>query len=571
MIAISFLAGVWVMLKLRNVVVSAHSPWRLTGSGRTPRVLWCAIITSLALLGLDVAFAVLLDLRSARVATDLVSTAAQFAAAAACFWTARRVRGAERRWRVLVGLTAAGAMLASLSIAPTLLAGDLPHRQGMSPAYAVFLSFYGVALAGLLSLPTDPVDSRAGSAGRRWYGAHRWHAITLLDCLLIAGSLVLLQWGTVLAPLVQTGPGLRPFRFALTHQGAGLILATAVVLIACFRRPRAPATLALLGTGLLAYGLTTNVMAYVAAEYGFHLPPWGLIGFALAFLLVFLAAFVPVPTPTPPEGPAPPSPRAMWAHAALPYAALTAAGLLILGKLTTGARLDRFETYGMITLLVLALLRQMVTLAENTRLLAEIRERERQLHHQAFHDPLTGLANRTLFTRRLQRALIQGTDSDTTHTPAVTSGEDTVSVLFLDLDGFKKVNDTFGHAAGDELLQISADRLRAETRAIDTVARLGGDEFGVILDGGGPDDPRRIGERLATAIQAPCLLAGRPYTPRASLGLVTLDSTSTSTRPATPDILIHQADLAMYTAKRAQTGGLVIYQPDPSTPTTITN
>ncbi|WP_131802349.1 GGDEF domain-containing protein, partial [Parafrankia soli] len=180
--------------------------------------------------------------------------------------------------------------------------------------------------------------------------------------------------------------------------------------------------------------------------------------------------------------------------------------------------------------------------------------------------PLTGLANRTLFTRRLQRALTQGTDSDTTHTPAVTSGEDTVSVLFLDLDGFKKVNDTFGHAVGDELLQISADRLRAETRAVDTVARLGGDEFGVILDGGGPDDPRRIGERLATAVQAPCLLAGRPYTPRASLGLVTLDSTSTSTRPATPDILIHQADLAMYTAKRAQTGGLVIYQPDPPTP-----
>ncbi|MCK9899303.1 GGDEF domain-containing protein [Frankia sp. Cpl3] len=549
------------MSGLRRGAVAVHGLWRPGGAGHQPRAFGCAVAVALTLLGLDVAFAVLLDLRSARVATDLVSVAAQFAAAAACFWTARWVRGAERRWRVLVGLTATGAMLASLAIVPTLLAGDLPHRQGMSPGYAVFLSLYGVALVGLLSVPTDPVDDRGGSAGRRRRGVHRWHAITLLDCLLIAGSLVLLQWGTVLSAVVQTGPDIRPFRLALTHQGAGLILATAVVLIASFRRPRAPATLALLGTGLLAYGLTTNIISYVAAEHGFHLPPWGLIGFAFAFLLIFLAAFVPVPTRTPSEGPAPPSPRAMWAHAALPYAALTAAGLLILSKLATGARLDWFETYGMITLLVLALLRQMVTLAENTRLLAEIRERERQLHHQAFHDPLTGLANRALFTRRLQRALTQGTDSDATHAPA----DGTVSVLFLDLDGFKRVNDAFGHAIGDELLQISADRLRAETRAIDTVARLGGDEFGVILDGGGPDDPRRIGERLATAIQAPCLLAGRPYTPHASLGLVTLDSAAH--RPATPDILIHQADLAMYVAKREQAGGLVIYEPEIPTPT----
>ncbi|MEX5713741.1 GGDEF domain-containing protein, partial [Parafrankia sp. FMc6] len=292
-----------------SAVGTAHSLWRPTGAGRAPQLLRCAVVAALILLGLDVAFAVLLDLLSARAATHLVSTAAQFLAAAACFGTARRVQGAERRWRVLVGLSSAGAMLASLAVAPTLLAGDLPHRQGMSLGHALFLGFYGVALAGLLSVPTDPVDGRGGSAVRWWHGAYRWYAITLLDSLLIVGSLVLLQWGTVLAAIVRTGPDLRPFRFALIHQGAGLILATAVVLIACFRRPRAPATLALLGTSLLAYGLTTNIMAYVAAKYGFHLPPWGPIGFALAFLLIFLAALVPVPTPAPPEGPAPPSPR----------------------------------------------------------------------------------------------------------------------------------------------------------------------------------------------------------------------------------------------------------------------
>ncbi|CAI7979090.1 Diguanylate cyclase [Frankia sp. Hr75.2] len=543
------------MSGLRSVVDTVHSLRHPTGTGRAPRVLWCAVVASLMLLGLDVAFAVLLDLRSALVATTFVNAVAQFAATAACFGTARRVRGAERRWRVLIGSMAGGAMVWSLAVIPTLAAGDLLDG-GMSPAHAnLFVTHaslfvtYGVALAGLLSLPTDPMDSRGGSTDRQGHGTHRLHAITLLDCLLIVGSIILLQWGTVLAPLVRAGPlDTTPFLLLLIHLIASLILAAAVMLIASFHRPRSPATLALLGTGLLTYGLNTNALTYVVAEQGLGFTRWNPLGFAFTFLLIFLATLVPVPARAPENDPVPPSPRAMWTHAVLPYAVLAAAGLLVIAKLATGARLDRFEIFGMTALLLLALIRQMITLAENARLLNEVRIRERQLHNQAFHDPLTGLANRALFTRRLHRAL--DTDTDTA---------DMVSVLFMDLDSFKQVNDTFGHAAGDELLKISAERLRTETRAADTVARLGGDEFAIILDGGDPDDPRRIGERLVTAIQTPCLLAGQPYTPRASLGLVTLDSAA---RPATPDTLLHQADQAMYAAKREQGGRLVIYQPD---------
>jgi diguanylate cyclase (GGDEF)-like protein len=243
----------------------------------------------------------------------------------------------------------------------------------------------------------------------------------------------------------------------------------------------------------------------------------------------------------------------MWAHAMLPYGVLATAGVAVSLKLLSGKPLDRLESFGMVGLLLLALVRQMVTMAENTRLLAEIRERERLLHHQAFHDPLTGLANRALFMRRLRRALECDADRDEDTGPAI-------SLLFMDLDKFKQVNDTFGHVAGDELLKISAERLRAETRAADTVARLGGDEFGVILDGDASDHPCRTAERLAAAVHAPCLLAGRPYTPRASVGLVTADAVRTA-RPASPDILFHQADLAMYAAKRERTGRPVIYRP----------
>ncbi|WP_045877778.1 GGDEF domain-containing protein [Pseudofrankia sp. DC12] len=548
------------MSGLRSVVDGAQIPWRPPGADSTPLIFLYALMAS-GLFGLDVAFAVLLDLKPARIATNFVDIVAQAAAATACFWSARRLRGAERRWRALIGLTALSALFGSLAITPSLLAGHVPTGDTSVWSDLALVVFYGMALAGLLSLPTDPLENRDGA--RRRGGQYRWRAITVLDCLLIVGAIILLQWETVLAAPIRKGALVTsPLRLDLIHLAAGLVLASTVVLIACFRRPRSPATLALLAAGLLINGLNFDVGVYIAASGRESLPSWRLLGFALSFLLIFFAALVPVPSRPRSDRYAAPSPRTMWVHAALPYTILTAVGFVVFAKLAIGAPLDRFEAHGMVALVVLALIRQMLTVAENTRLLAEIRIREQQLHHQAFHDPLTGLANRTLFTRRLMRALSCRTDGVPSRVPTAQAHTDAaevrVSVLFMDLDNFKQVNDTFGHAAGDELLKISADRLRAETRAVDTVARLGGDEFAVILDGGGPDDPHHIGERLATAVRTPCLLAGHLYAPRASLGLVTLDGNT----PATPDVLLHQADQAMYAAKREHSGNLVIYRAD---------
>nr|WP_232794127.1 GGDEF domain-containing protein [Pseudofrankia saprophytica] len=506
-------------------------------------------------LGLDLALAMLLDPRLAAAA--LTATAAMFLAATAvsCFWTARRVRGAERRWRLLIGLATAGAVAPSVGTVQALLAGGSAMGR-FSPAQAGFFVLYPLTLVGLLSLPTEPVDGRDGSGRTVRRGEYRWYTITMLDSALIVGSIALLEWGTVLAKVVQArAPNLMQFLFTLVQPATSMILAAAVLLIATFRRPRTPAILALLGAGLLIFTVASNTFLYLTAEGNRDAPPGAYIGFPASWMLTFLATLVPIHAATKLDGTAAAGPRAMWAHVLLPYVALAAAGLLIAGKLLSGARPDRFETYTMVGLLLVALVRQMVTLAENTRLLAEIREREQQLQHLAFHDPLTGLANRALFTRRLQRTLAPGRDDD-----ADTQDKPQVSILFLDLDHFKYVNDEFGHAAGDELLKISAERLRAGTRAVDTVARLGGDEFAIILDGSGPDNPRRVGERLATAVQEPCLLAGRPYTPQASLGLVTVDETTA--RPVNSDILLHQADLAMYAAKRERAGRLMVYRPD---------
>jgi diguanylate cyclase (GGDEF)-like protein/PAS domain S-box-containing protein len=160
-----------------------------------------------------------------------------------------------------------------------------------------------------------------------------------------------------------------------------------------------------------------------------------------------------------------------------------------------------------------------------------------QLEYQAFHDPLTGLANRALFYDRVGHAL------------ALAQREQrAVMVLFLDLDDFKQVNDTLGHAEGDRLLTMIATRLRACARATDTVARLGGDEFAILVQDQNADDGgRRLVERIREQMSFPFELAGRELRVGASIGSSTADGGSV-------DRILHRADLAMYSAKRSEKG-----------------
>jgi diguanylate cyclase (GGDEF)-like protein/PAS domain S-box-containing protein len=159
-----------------------------------------------------------------------------------------------------------------------------------------------------------------------------------------------------------------------------------------------------------------------------------------------------------------------------------------------------------------------------------------QLAHQAFHDPLTGLANRALFYDRVSHALAL----------AHRQGR-TVLVLFLDLDDFKQVNDTLGHAEGDRLLTMVAARLRACARTTDTVARLGGDEFAVLVEDQSGEGAARLIERIREQMGYPFSLAGTDVTVSASIG-------SASGHGGSVDDIVRHADLAMYSAKRADKG-----------------
>ena len=132
-----------------------------------------------------------------------------------------------------------------------------------------------------------------------------------------------------------------------------------------------------------------------------------------------------------------------------------------------------------------------------------------------------------------------------------------MALLLLDLDGFKAVNDTLGHTAGDQLLMIVADRLRTAVRPADTVARLGGDEFTVVLDDVVDGTATTIAQRVLAAVQMPIDLDGTPRTAiGCSIGIAHGD------RGMTAETLLIEADLAMYRAKAAGKGRYLVYEPE---------
>jgi diguanylate cyclase (GGDEF)-like protein len=172
---------------------------------------------------------------------------------------------------------------------------------------------------------------------------------------------------------------------------------------------------------------------------------------------------------------------------------------------------------------------------------------EAQLSHQAFHDPLTGLANRALFKDRVEHAFAR----------AVRNARPVI-VLFLDLDNFKKINDSLGHDAGDQLLVEVARRILACVRINDTVARLGGDEFAVLLDGASIEDSVRVAERILKDLPISYTIEDREVVVGTSIGIGIADSGTGSNA----EDLLRNADAVMSTAKGSGMGRHAVFESD---------
>jgi diguanylate cyclase (GGDEF)-like protein len=237
-------------------------------------------------------------------------------------------------------------------------------------------------------------------------------------------------------------------------------------------------------------------------------------------------------------------------YSLLPYGSIAVAFAALIVVLpqrnSTDARLwGVVAGLGLICGLVAA--RQLAAFHDNTRLisqldttLAELREHEARLRHQALFDGLTGLANRTHFHEEVT-ATLAATDPGT------------VWMLLIDLDGFKDVNDTLGHAAGDALLIGVAAKLREAVRVCDLVARLGGDEFAVLLRDCGSDDAEHTSRRILAALTEPILIGAHEIRANASIGVALAEPGDDA------ESLVRDADLAMYAAKHDGKGTWMRY------------
>ena len=314
-----------------------------------------------------------------------------------------------------------------------------------------------------------------------------------------------------------------------------------LVVLTLARAPGNRVSLSLMAAGCTALAVSDSLFAYLTAttSYGGGAVD---LGWMAAFVLLALAAIARDRSRG--DGSAAVAARVGDRESLLNYVPVVAALVVILALAAGGHLPSVYQLAAAAGVVTVMLLRQYLMLRRNGELALALAGREAQLVHQAFHDGLTGLANRALFQDRLAHAL-------DLHQRDLRP----VSVLFLDLDDFKLVNDSLGHRAGDELLLRVAERITGATRPGDTSARLGGDEFAVLIEDTG--DPVALASRIVDVLRSPFVVDGTSVDVRASIGVFEL---AAQDGPTTADALLIHADTAMYAAKRSGKDRIVLYR-----------
>ncbi|MEJ2859063.1 MULTISPECIES: GGDEF domain-containing protein [unclassified Saccharothrix] len=469
--------------------------------------------------------------RSTSVAIDKFAQLTGAAAAMVCYWRAGlRRQGTARRWRLWMA-----AAMASLVVGMCAWIWGQVFLGVSLPSTTV--APLGFILVPVLTLFAVLVLGHGGSGS---LPNHRSKVVIVLDGLIVVGSLFVLTWVSLLESMVRawatSGPG---FATVVAHPAAYLVML--VVLLVSSWSHRSVRQLPMLFVALagLAQSSSGWVFAFLVSKGATAIPTAADIGFMICPAMFFLSSI------------APSSPRrersgtgrlraGEMLHILVPYLPMLVTGLFIVVGTATGVRLNPFEIYVGLGVVLLVIARQLFTLIDNVKLLEQLRDSRERLRHQAYHDPLTGVANRVLFRERLNAALDR---------------PDPLVVLFIDVDGFKDVNDNYGHAEGDAVLRIVAERLQHCVRPQDTVARLGGDEFGILVDGY-PARPEEIGDRVLAAMASPHRTSHGEHRIRASIGI---SHRETHDPALTADDLLGSADAAMYTAKRLGKGMVVVH------------
>ena len=443
-------------------------------------------------------------------------------AAPALLWAARRSTG---RLRLSWCLLAAAALSWGLGQTvwtwyEVVLDQEVPYPGLADVGYLGAIPFL---VAGVLVFPASSL---------RVVGRVR----AVLDGLLTVSMVAFASYGTFLGVVYDSSEGRWLERvIAVTYPAADLLTVAVVLAVLARRVDRFSGPLPLVAAGVVSLAVADSAFAFMTAKGTYGDDPLSDLGWPLGFALMALASVMPTEDHT--KEASERGRSASWVTATLPYLPLLPGTWVFLDRTLSGDPMGTFLAVTASASALLLVARQILVTVENRELtnsleatVAELREREGQLEFQAFHDPLTELANRALFRDRLDHALAQRRDA-------------VVSVLFIDLDDFKTVNDSLGHDAGDRLLVSVAERLRACVRLGDTVARLGGDEFAILIeDDRDATEGPVIAQRVIAALAVPFSNAGRDLRASASLGLA-------SGRYESGREVLQDADLAMYAAK----------------------
>jgi diguanylate cyclase (GGDEF)-like protein len=438
-----------------------------------------------------------------------------------CGLAAKSAAGRQRKaWIAMAAGLTGWAIGAALWIYYEAIAHEPPFPSLADAGYLMFPIGAAVAMALL------PVG----------YSGHS-RARLALDGLIVVGALFEISWVLVLRSIFEsdaTSPS--AVVLALAYPVSDIAIVTVAVLVLARARTGGRVTLAMLTAGVVAMAVSDSAFAYLTAHNDYGSGHVIDIGWAVAFLTFGMAALISRRVPdTEVEISQVPSKVSMW----LPYVPVAIAAFVCVPAYFPTPGLGPIFVSS--TLLMSAVMvRQYMVVRQNQRLLTMVAD-------QALRDTLTGLANRDLFNDRLMHA-VQVHEHD----------KQSVAVLSMDLDDFKLVNDSLGHPAGDALLIQAAERLQGCVRTSDTVARVGGDEFAVLMEGL-PELSRLVAHRVVAAFEEPFVIDGQQLLMRPSVGLAVASSANPD---LSADLLLKQADVAMYSAKRSKSGGLHTFTPD---------
>jgi diguanylate cyclase (GGDEF)-like protein len=360
-----------------------------------------------------------------------------------------------------------------------------------------------------------------------------------LDGLITTCAIVLISWGTALGAVVHAGgSSLLVTAVSVAYPASDIaLLVVCVLVLSRSRAYRIP--IAFIATGLALMVVADSGYAYLVATDSYTSGSNAIdLGWFFAFGVLAFAPLTRGATVKDIEIKAP-----TVAGTILPYIPLGSAIAFLGWQAFSNRPVSRMETSLAVMVVFFVLLRQFLTVRDNQSLARVLAVRESQLHHQAFHDLLTGLANRSLFVERVEHALALHRRD-----------QRPLAICFIDLDGLKAVNDGLGHSAGDDLLKQASARFRGKLSDLDTLARFGGDEFAVLLEN--EPDPLAVGHALLESLQAPFMLGGRETSVLASIGVARVELMD-----PTPDVdeLLVRADHAMYVVKRRGKAGVLLH------------